>query len=296
MRRSLHHRLSWLTHRPWKAFCKSTIAFLLALLITVSYGLLVAAAVVTGQVQEYSPNIRQAWINLGTADGVGKYDRGQIELVSQDNPNARFIAANIVVLQVNQNSALVEVREREGLQVEINNGAHVLLDVGSGQARRDEDLLLAQEAQAQEAEIEQQQQRLEQVRRQRQLEQAQAQRAQRELELAQARARETAQREAYEIAQTERAQPQQEQQQAEQQTVEEAIAAEQRRQQELEVAIAQEQQRQQDLQIAIAEAEQAQREFEIAQAEEARALQELEEQQIALQQPQPTSPRSNEAR
>ena len=307
VRLSRIQRPTWFNRRSWNALFKPIIAFFLALLMTLGHGLLVLAAVVAGQVQSYTPAIRQATISLGAANGVGKYDRGQIELVSQDNPNARFIAANIVVLQVNQNSAVVEVREKEGLQVEIGQGAHVLLDVGSGHARREEERILAQQTQDQQAEVAQQQQRLEQARQQRQWEQAQAERAQRELRLEQARAQEAAQQREFELAQAERqrveqAQQQQQAQQQEQiaqqqeeQELQEAIAEQQRMQQELEVAINAQLQRQQELQTAIAQAEQAQRDLEIAQAEEARARQELEG-QVAELPSQPAVPSTGEVR
>ncbi len=261
------------------------IAFFLALLMTLGQGLIVLAAVMPGQIQSYTPEIRQATINLGSADGVGKYDRGQIELVSQDNPNSRFIAANIVVLQVKQNSAVIEVREKEGLQVNIGPGALVFLETSSGQARLAEESRLAQQSQTLQAELGNQQQRLEQLRRERQWEQVQAARIQRELQLEQAQAREAAQQRDYELAQAERLQIEQAQQQQaqQQQDLQEAIAAEQRRQQELQVAINAEIERQQALQTAIAEAEQAQRQLEIAQAEEAQMQQELEASQVAIQ-------------
>ena len=282
-------RFPGFARRRWKTLYMPTIAFFLALLMTLGQGLIVLAAVLPGQIQSYTPGIRQATINLGAADGVGKYDRGQIELVSQDNPNSRFIAANIVVLQVKQNSAVVEVREKEGLQVNIGPGALIFLETRSGQARLAEESRLAQQSQTLQAAVGSQQQQLEQARRQRQWEQAQATRVHRELQLEQARAQAATQQRDFELAQAERQQIEQAQQQQaqQQQDIQAQIAAEQQMQRELEVAINAEVGRQQALQVAIAETEQAQRQLEIAQAEEARIQQELEAQQVALQPSQP---------
>ena len=285
VRRLRVHRLNGLTRRRWKTLYVPVIAFLLALLMTLGQGMIVFAAVMTGQIQSYTPAIRQATISLGAANGVGKYDRGQIELVSQDNPNSRFIAANIVVLQVKQNSALVEVREKEGVQVDIGPGALVLLETGSGQARLAEESRLAQQTQAQQAELGRQHDLLEQARRQRQWEQAEADRVLRELQLEQARTRQAAQQREFELAQAERQRTEQVQQQQAQQTqdLQAQLAAEQRRQQELQLAINAEIERQQALQASIAEAEQAQRQLEIAQAEEEQAR------RVAVQQSQSTA-------
>ena len=150
----------------------------------------VRAEIIIGILEKYNSQRKQATINLGKKNGVGKYDRGKIELTSLDSPNVRFIGANIVVISVSENSALVSVREAPGVQIPLQKGARVTLDTGSGLARREEEAALLANQQAERARQQRQleQARAERARRQRQLEQARAERARQQRQLEQARA------------------------------------------------------------------------------------------------------------
>ena len=147
-------------------------------------GFLARAAMIIGLIESYDSQTKQATINLGKKDGLGKYDRGKIEFTSLDDPNVRFIGANIVVLSVKENSAVVSVREAPGVQIPVQVGARVTLDTESGLARREEEARLIAIEQNKKA---QQQQQLEQARQRRAQEQARQQRAQEQARAAQAR-------------------------------------------------------------------------------------------------------------
>ncbi|MEM1368882.1 MAG: hypothetical protein AAGG02_12890 [Cyanobacteria bacterium P01_H01_bin.15] len=225
--------------------------FALTVVLVIGLSWHVAAQIASGQVESYNPSTRQATISLGTNDGLSKYDYGHIELTSRDNADAKFIAANVVVLKASADSAIVEVREKPGLQVDIARGATVLVDAGSGLARRQEEELLAQ----QQTEIARKRAALETIRQQRAEAERQAELARqqeaREERLAQARQRNS------QIAAAPRAvsAPPDEAELAEQarqqQALEAQIAAETRRQQKLETQVAQatelRQQREQEL-------------------------------------------------
>ena len=207
---SLHRR---------KNILLKTIIFILVTSVAVAPGFLARAAKIMGLIESYNSQTKQATINLGKKDGLGKYDRGKIEFTSLDDPNVRFIGANIVVLSVKENSAVVSVREAPGVQIPVQVGARVTLDTESGLARREEEARLIAIEQNKKA---QQQQQLEQARQRRAQEQARQQRAQE-----QAR-----QRRAQEQARQRRAQEQARQQRAQEQ----ARAAQARQQRELEQA------------------------------------------------------------
>ncbi|MGK7937713.1 MAG: hypothetical protein AB4206_18260 [Xenococcaceae cyanobacterium] len=164
----------------------NTVIFFLATSMTFAPGFLARAAMIIGLIESYDSQSKQATINLGKKDGLGKYDRGKIEFTSLDDPNVRFIGANIVVLSVKENSAVVSVREAPGVQIPVQAGARVTVDTESGLARREEEARLIAIEQAKKA---QQQQQIEQARQQqRELEQARAAQARQQRELEQARA------------------------------------------------------------------------------------------------------------
>ena len=228
----------------WKSLSLKVVLFFLTASAVFTTGLIARAEIIIGIVESFNPQSKQATINLGKKDRVGKYDRGKIELTSLDSPNVRFIGANIVVISVDENSAVVSVREAPGVQVPVKAGARVTLDTDSGLARREEEAKLIATQQAEEARQQRQleQARAEQARQQRQLEQARAEQARQQRQLEQARA-----------------------EQARQQQLEQA-RAEQARQQQLEQARA-EQARQQQLEQA------RQQQLEQARAEQARQRQ-----------------------
>ncbi|MGB5634682.1 MAG: hypothetical protein WBM86_18125, partial [Waterburya sp.] len=160
----------------WKTLSLKTSIFLLSTVAMLAPSLSVKAEIIMGIIENYNPQNRQATINLGKKDGVGKYDRGKIELTSLDSPDVKFIGANIVVVSVGENSAVVTVREAPGVQVPIQAGAEVTLDTDSGIARREEEAKIIASQQAEEASRQQQLEaaRAEQARRQRELEAARA--------------------------------------------------------------------------------------------------------------------------
>ncbi|NET36188.1 MAG: hypothetical protein F6K19_29885 [Cyanothece sp. SIO1E1] len=279
LRRSQPQHQNRLARCRWRPFYRQLLLFYLSTALALGHGMIAMAAALTGQVQRYTPSNRQAVINLGAADGIGKYDRGRIELISRDNPNSRFIAANIVVLQVNQNTAIVEVREKVGVQIDIGAGARVVLDTGSGQARRDEERRLAQQnsaGQAQQAELVRKQRQLEQARRQREWEQAQAARIQRQRELAEAQAQQTRRQQELAAAQAQRSRLQNDLATSSQSSANEARAEQVRLQQELQAALADETRQQRELQAAIAEETRRQQQLDSARAEELRMQRQLE--------------------
>ena len=207
----------------WKSLPLRSVLFFLTASAVFSTGLIVRAEIIIGIVESYNPQSKQATINLGKKDRVGKYDRGKIELTSLDSPNVRFIGANIVVISVDENSAVVSVREAPGVQVPVKAGAKVTLDTDSGLARREEEAKLLATQQAEEARQQQQleQARAEQARQQRQLEQARAEEARQQRQLEQARAEEARQQRQLEQAR-------------QQQKLEQARAEEARQQRQLE--------------------------------------------------------------
>lgn len=144
---------------------------------------------IRGIVENYSPQNQQATISLGKEDGVGKYDRGKIKLSSLDSPNAKFIGANITVISVEENSAVVSVREAPGIQVPITAGAEIILDTDSGLAQRSEEAKVIAAQQVEEARRLQQleEARAEQARRQREAEEARAKQARLQREAEEAR-------------------------------------------------------------------------------------------------------------
>ncbi len=254
------------------------------------------AALITGKVQDYDPTSKQATINLGKSDGIDKYDQGKIELSSLDDPNTRFVGANITVLSVDQNTAIVSVREAPGVQIPIKPGARVTLDTGSGTLRRKKEaqLLAQQQTPSNPNQIEQA--RAAAAQRQRELEQARAAAAQRQRELEQARAAAAQRQRELEQAQARQAQQERELEQARaaaaqrQRELEQARAAAAQRQRELEQAQAQQTrqerypeeaqvvpQRQRELEQARARQAQQERELEQAQASAAQRQRELEQ-------------------
>jgi|GEM_PF-5291316 len=177
---SRHNGRSLLLNRKgflnnWKVLSLKTSLLVLSTAAILAPGLSVKAEIIMGIIENYSPQNRQATISLGKQDGVGKYDRGKIKLTSLDSPDVKFIGANIVVISVDQNSAVVEVREAPGVPVPIQAGAEVTLDTDSGIARREEEAKIIASQQAEAAQ------------RQQQLEAARAEKARRQQELEAAR-------------------------------------------------------------------------------------------------------------
>lgn len=172
------------THLRWK-----TSLFLLSTATLLIPSLPLRAEMVKGVIENYSPQNQQATISLGEEDGVGKYDRGKIQLSSLDSPNTKFIGANITVISVEESSAVVSVREAPGIQVPITAGAEIVLDTDSGLARRSEEAKVIAAQEAEEARRQQQleEARAEQARRQREAEQARAEEARRQRETEEAR-------------------------------------------------------------------------------------------------------------
>ena len=195
----------------WKSLSLKAILFFLTASAVFTPGLLVRAEIIIGIIENYNSQRKQATINLGKKDGVGKYDRGKIELTSLDSPNVRFIGANIEVVRVDENSAVVSVREAPGVQVPVKSGARVTLDTGSGLARREEEAKLLATQQAEEARRQQrlEQARAEQARRQRQLEQARAEQARRQRQQEQARVEQARRQRQQEQARAEQARAEQ---------------------------------------------------------------------------------------
>ncbi len=217
----------------WKILSLKTSLFLLSAATMLAPSLSVKAEIIMGIIETYNPQSRQATISLGKKDGVGKYDRGKIELTSLDSPDVKFIGANIVVISVEENSAVVEVREAPGVPVPIKQGAAVTLDTDSGIARREEEakIIAAQQAEAAQRQQQLEAARAEQVRRQQEEEAAREAeiRRQQEIEAQRVAAARRQQEEA--AARTAEARRQQE---IEAQRIEAERAAAVRRQEELE--------------------------------------------------------------
>ena len=210
-RLSLNHKNSWSSYLGWKT---SLLLSTAALLVP---SLPLRAEMVKGIIENYSPQNQQATISLGEEDGVGKYDRGNIRLNSLDSPNTKFIGANITVISVEENSAVVSVREAPGIQVPIAAGAEIVLDTDSGLAQREEEARVIARKQAEEARRQQQleEARAEQARRQREAEQARAEEARRQREAEEARILEARRQQQLEAERVEQARQQQQQQRAE---------------------------------------------------------------------------------
>ena len=243
----------------WKILFLKTSLFVLSTAAMLAPGLSVKAEIIMGMIQNYNPQSKQATISLGTNDGVGKYDLGKIKLTSLDSPDVKFIGANIVVVSVTENSAVVEVREAPGVQVPIQQGAEITLDTNSGLARREEEAKIIA---AQQAEVAQ---------REEQLESARAEKARRQQELEAAREAEIRR----------------------QQEIEAQRIAAAQRQREQEAARTEEARRQQQIEAERLEAEriaavQRQEELEAERTEEARRQQELES--IRIKQPTQRQP------
>lgn len=196
----------------WKILSLKTSLFLLSTVAILAPGMSVKAEIIMGIIETYNPQSRQATISLGQQDGIGKYDRGKIELTSLDSPNVRFVGANIVVVSVEKNYAVVSVREAPGVPVPIQTGARVTVDTESGIARREEEakIIAAQQAEAARRQQQLEEARAEQARRQRELEQARATEARRQRELEEARAAEARRQQQLEAQQAEAARRQRE--------------------------------------------------------------------------------------
>ncbi|MEO1339931.1 MAG: hypothetical protein AAFV28_02015 [Cyanobacteria bacterium J06635_13] len=175
-------------------------------------GLAAEAEIIEGKIASYSPEDRQAVIDLGEEDGIGKHDQGKIKLTSLDNPNVEFIGANIVVVSVEENSAVVSVKEAPGVQIPIQSGAAVTVDTESGIARREEEAKIIAAQQAEEARRQQQleEARAEKARREREQEEARAAELRRQRELEEARIQETRRQQQIEIQRAEAARRQRE--------------------------------------------------------------------------------------
>ncbi|WP_319423445.1 tetratricopeptide repeat protein [Pleurocapsa sp. FMAR1] len=194
-----------------------TSLFLLSTAALLVPSLPLRAEIVRGIIKNYSPQNQQATISLGEEDDVGKYDRGKIQLTSLDSPNTKFIGANVTVISVEENSAVVSVREVPGIQVPIQAGTEVVLDTDSGLAQREEEAKVIATQQAEEARRQQQleEARAEQARRQREAEQARAEEARRQREAEEARIIEARRQQQLEAERTEQARQQQQQAEAE---------------------------------------------------------------------------------
>ncbi|MDJ0573452.1 MAG: hypothetical protein QNJ53_31045 [Pleurocapsa sp. MO_192.B19] len=170
---------SLLLNKNLKLLSLKAFLFLLSTAAMLAPSLSARAEIIMGIIETYNPQSRQATINLGKKDGVGKYDRGKIQLTSLDSPNIKFIGANIVVISVDENSAVVSVREAPGIQVPIQEGAEVTLDTNSGVARREEEAKIIAAQQAEEARRQEQLEaaRAEQVRLQQEAEAERAEQA-----------------------------------------------------------------------------------------------------------------------
>ena len=200
------------SHIRWK-----TSLFLLSTAALLVPSLPLRAEMVKGIIENYSPQNQQATISLGEEDGVGKYDRGKIQLTSLDSPNTKFIGANITVISVEDNSAVVSVREAPGIQVPIQAGTEVVLDTDSGLAQREEEARVIAREQAEEARRQQQleEARAEVARRQREAEVARAEVARRQREAEEARIIEARRQQQAEAERIEQARQQQQQAEAE---------------------------------------------------------------------------------
>ena len=217
----------------WKILSLKTSLFLLSAATILAPSLSVKAEIIRGIIENYNPQSRQATISLGKKDGVGKYDRGKIELTSLDSPDIKFIGANVVVISVEENSAVVEVREAPGVPVPIQQGAAVTLDTDSGIARREEEakIIAAQQAEAAQRQQQLEAARAEQVRRQQEEEAARAAEIRRQREIEAQRIAAARRQQELEAARTAEARRQRE---IEAQRIEAERAAAVRRQEELE--------------------------------------------------------------
>ena len=217
----------------WKILSLKTSLFFLSAATMLAPSLSVKAEIIMGIIENYNPQSRQATISLGKKDGVGKYDRGKIELTSLDSPDVKFIGANIVVISVEENSAVVEVREAPGVPVPIQQGAAVTLDTDSGIARREEEakIIAAQQAEAAQRQQQLEAARAEQIRRQQEEEAARAAEIRRQQEIEAQRIAAARRQQEEEAARTAEARRQQE---IEAQRIEAERAAAVRRQEELE--------------------------------------------------------------
>ena len=199
---SLNLKKSSNSDRRWQIplFLLSTAALLVP-------SLPLRAEMIKGVIKNYSPQNQQATISLGEEDGVGKYDRGKIQLSSLDSPNTKFIGANITVISVEEDSAVVSVREAPGIQVPIAAGAEIVLDTESGLAQRSEEARVIAAQQAEEARRQQQleEARAEQARRQREAEQARAEQARLQREAEEARILEARRQQQAEVEKIEQA-------------------------------------------------------------------------------------------
>ncbi|MEM7591987.1 MAG: hypothetical protein AAF383_10810 [Cyanobacteria bacterium P01_A01_bin.83] len=177
----------------WKIPFKTSL-LIVSTLAMLAPGMSVKAEIIMGIIETYNPQKREATISLGEQDGIGKYDRGKIELTSLDSPNVKFVGANIVVVKVEDNFAVVSVREAPGVPVPIKTGARVTVDTDSGIARREEEAKTIAAEQAEAARRQQQLEaaRAEQERQRRAAEQARAEQERQQQELAAARAAEQA--------------------------------------------------------------------------------------------------------
>ena len=197
--------------RNLKVLSGKTSLFLLSTAAMLVPSLPLRAEIVRGIIENYSPQNQQATISLGEEDGVGKYDQGKIQLTSLDSPNTKFIGANITVISVEENSAVVSVREAPGIQVPIQAGTEVILDTDSGLAQREEEAKVIAAQQAEEARRQQQleEARAEQARRQREAEEARAEEARRQREAEEARILEARRQQQLEAERIEQARQQQ---------------------------------------------------------------------------------------
>lgn len=225
----------------WKVPFKTSL-LIVSTIAMLAPGMSVKAEIIMGIIETYNPQKREATISLGEQDGIGKYDRGKIELTSLDSPNVKFVGANIVVVKVEDNFAVVSVREAPGVPVPIKTGARVTVDTDSGIARREEEakIIAAEEAEAARRQQQLEAARAEQERQRRAAEQARAEQERQQRELAAARAAEEARQQ-----QEAQAQAQAAEEARQQQELAAARAAEQARQQQEAQALAAEQARQQ---------------------------------------------------
>ncbi|MEM6612843.1 MAG: hypothetical protein AAF652_11445 [Cyanobacteria bacterium P01_C01_bin.72] len=227
---SHQHSSSWLLNKS-KSFGSSnrsakTLLLLFSAIAMLAPGLAARAEIIQGKIASYSAKDGQAVIDLGLEDGVGKYDRGKIKLTSLDSPNVEFIGANIVVVSVEANSAVVSVKEAPGVQIPIQSGATVTVDTESGFARREEEakIVAAQEADAARRARELEEARTEKARREREQEEARAAAIRRQREAEEARIQETRRQQQIEIQRAEAARRQRELEEQRRETLSERVA------------------------------------------------------------------------
>ncbi|MEL7523127.1 MAG: hypothetical protein AAGJ80_16190, partial [Cyanobacteria bacterium J06553_1] len=189
-------------------------------------GLAARAEIIQGKIESYSASDRQAVIDLGLEDGIGKHDRGKIKLTSLDSPNVEFIGANIVVVSVEENSAVVSVKEAPGVQIPIQSGAAVTVDTESGIAQREEEAKIVAAQQAEEARRarELEEARTEKARREREQEEARAAEIRRQREQEEARIQETRRQQQIETQRAEAARRQRELEEERREVLSEGVA------------------------------------------------------------------------